>query len=131
MQFNGDTGNFSLRTASANDLLISYRGERDYMRDIEPASLIGWTNATYRNLEIWILSLSTTTVPEVDGETAGYLIWQMEPAKPGEEDKGTALIITIAVLPAFRRCGLGGQLLNVLASQARAQGLTGAKLGLH
>lgn len=143
----------SFRPATAADLPIIYRAERDYMRDIEPTSLAGWTNATDRNLKLWIDNLATTTVLEVDSVVAGYVMWQAgppaEPAKSveiveaeedgkagqeGKEGKGrnrTALIITISVLPPFRRRGLGRQLLDGVTQQARRQGLESVKLFVH
>ena len=69
------------------------------MRAVEPTSEAGWTGATDRNLELWVDNLSTTTVLELDGQVAGFVMWRAEPA-------GAALVITIQVLPAFRRRGL-------------------------
>lgn len=121
----------SFRPANATDIPLIYRAERDYMRDIEPSSLPDWTNATDRNLERWIDNLATTTVLEVDEKVAGYVMWQQEHAEEEKEGNGTALIITIGVLPPFRRRGLGLQLLSVVTEQARKQGLQGVKLGVH
>ena len=112
----------TFRPASATDIPMIYRAERSYMEDIEPSSFAGWTNATDRNLQLWIDNLSTTTVLEVDEVVAGYVVWQPE------EDVG--LIIAIAVLTSFRRRGLG-RLLNVVTEQAREKGLREVKLGVH
>ena len=121
----------SYRPALPADLPMIYRAEREYMKEIEPSSLPGWANATDRNLQLWIDNLATTTMLEVDGEVAGYVMWQEQHAEEEKERKGTALIITIAVLPAFRRRGLGRQLLDVVTSQAREQGLGEVRLGVH
>lgn len=114
----------SLRPASAADLPLIYRAERDYVRAVEPTSEAGWTAATDRNLELWVDNLATTTVLELGGEAAGFVMWRGEPT-------GAALVITIQVLPAFRRRGLGRQLLDVVTEQARAQGLGSVALGVH
>jgi ribosomal protein S18 acetylase RimI-like enzyme len=114
----------SLRPASAADLPLIYRAERDYVRAIEPTSEAGWTRATDRNLELWVDNLATTTVLELDGAPAGFVMWRAEPS-------GAALVITIQVLPAFRRRGLGRQLLDLVAEQARTQGLGPVTLGVH
>lgn len=128
----------SFRSATAADLPMIYKAERSYMKDIEPTSLGGWTNATDKNLQLWIDNLATTTVLEVDGAAAGYLMWQAEkPEEAGElgeneeEAAGTSLIITIAVLTPYRRRGLGRQLLSVVMEQARAKGLVSVNLGVH
>lgn len=112
------------RPASVTDLPLIHRAERDYLRAIEPASEAGWTAAMDRNLQLWVDNLATTTVLELDGEAAGFVMWRAEPS-------GVALVITIHVLPAFRRRGLGRQLLDVVTEQARAQGLARVTLGVH
>ncbi len=114
----------TLRPAAAADLPLVYRAERDYMRAIEPTEEAGWTEATDRNLELWVDNLATTTVLESDGEPAAFVMWRAEP-------DGTALVITIQVLPAFRRRGLGRRLLDVATEQARAQGMGFVTLGVH
>ncbi len=114
----------SLRPAGAADLPLIYRSERDYMRAIEPAGEAGWTAATDRNLELWVDNLATTTVLELAGEAAGFVMWRAEPS-------GAALVLTVQVLPAFRRRGLGRRLLDVVTDQARAQGLRSVTLGVH
>jgi ribosomal protein S18 acetylase RimI-like enzyme len=114
----------SLRPAGAADLPLIYRAERDYVRAVEPAGEAGWTEATDRNLQLWVDNLATTTVLAMDGEAAGYVMWRAE-------SSGAALVITLQVLPAFRRRGLGRRLLDVVAEQARAQGLGPVTLGVH
>ena len=101
-----------------------HRAERDYMRAVEPTREAGWTAATERNLRLWVDNLATTTVLELDDEAAGFVMWRAEPT-------GAALVITLQVLPAFRRRGLGRRLLDVVTEQARARGLGPVTLGVH
>ena len=112
-----------LRPATAHDLPLIYRGEVRYMRDTEPESLVGWTSAVDRNLELWINQLGRTHVLELDGEPAGYLMWM-----PHNE---AALLITINVSPERRKQGLGRVLLDAFVAEAKAACFTRLELGVH
>jgi ribosomal protein S18 acetylase RimI-like enzyme len=98
------------RPATAADLPLILRAERAYMEDVEPASLDSWTLAIDRNLELWVANLDRTTVLLVGDEPAGYVMWTAS----GSE----ATLISVQVLPAFRRRGLGRELLELFATQA-------------
>ncbi len=111
------------RPAVADDLPFILRAEREYMEAVEPESLQAWTNALDRNLALWIENLGRTTMLLIDGELAGYVMWTA-----GDTD---ATLISVQVLPAFRRRGLGRSLVDLFATQARAAGCTTLLLGVH
>lgn len=115
--------NLQLRPGRPADLPAVFRAERDYMRDMEPAAEAGWTGALDKNLELWIACLERTVVAEDGGRMAGFAMWM--PADDG------ALLVTIQVLPAFRRRGIGGVLLRRYLADARAAGHATASLGVH
>ena len=123
-----------LRPAVVGDLPTILRAERDYVAAVEPAQLAPWTAATDRNLALWIAHLDRTTVLEADDETgpttAGFVMWMPDahgdgPAVP------SATLITLQVLPAHRRRGLGTRLLETFAPQAGAAGARVLRLGVH
>lgn len=102
------------------------RAERDYVATIEPDQMAAWTAAIDRNLELWIAQLDRTTVLLTGGHVAGFVMWRPDPA-PAE----AATLITVQVLPAFRRRGLGRLLLDAFARQAGAAGLRRLLVGVH
>ena len=106
------------RPATPDDLPMIYRAELAYIRDIEPDAEQAWMRATDRNLELWVANLPRTMVAEVDGEPAGFLMWMPTGA--------TATVVTVQVLPAYRRRGLGGRLLDSVAAEGRV-----VELGVH
>lgn len=111
-----------MRPATAANLPLIWRCEYDYMLEYEPAQAPGWLLATDRNLGLWIEQLEHCTLIEVSGQVAGYSIWM------GEGDE--AVLITIQVLPAWRRRGLGRALLQRFIADARAAGYERTALGV-
>ncbi|GAA4361611.1 hypothetical protein GCM10023166_03260 [Paeniglutamicibacter cryotolerans] len=111
-----------MRSATAADLPLIWRREYAYMLEFEPSQSGGWLTATDRNLHLWIQQLDRATVIESDGEVAGYSIWM------GEDDE--AVLITVQVLPAWRRRGLGGLLMDRFVSEADAAGHARKALGV-
>jgi ribosomal protein S18 acetylase RimI-like enzyme len=111
------------RVGEPLDLPAIYALERQYMADIEPDDLEGWVGATDRNLRVWIENLDRTVVAEDDGQLIGYQMWTPQDA--------TATLITINVVPARRRRGLGRQLLDRYVHDARASGHDILRLGVH
>jgi len=123
-----------LRPAVVGDLPTILRAERDYVAAVEPAQLAPWTAAIDRNLALWIAHLDRTTVLEADDETgpttAGFVMWMPDahgdgPAVP------SATLITLQVLPAHRRRGLGTRLLETFATHAGTAGARVLRLGVH
>nr|WP_246324553.1 GNAT family N-acetyltransferase [Petropleomorpha daqingensis] len=97
-----------------------YRAELAYIRDVEPDAEPAWIRATDRNLELWVANLLRTTVAEVAGEPAGFVMWM----PTGQ----TATVVTVQVLPEFRRCGLGRRLLDRVVADADGRSV---ELGVH
>jgi GNAT superfamily N-acetyltransferase len=116
-----------LRPAAPADLPTIFRAERDYITAIEPQQTTAWTAAIDRNLELWIANLGRTTVLLAEGTVAGFVMWKPDPAY--REDAAT--LITIQVLPSYRRRGYGKVLLGVFAQQAATAGLRLLHLGVH
>jgi len=116
-----------LRPAAPADLPTIFRAERDYITAIEPDQTTAWTAATDRNLELWIANLGRTTMLLAEGGVAGFVMWTPDPAY--REDAAT--LVTIQVLPSYRRRGYGRLLLDVFAQQAAAAGLRLLHLGVH
>ena len=98
-------------------------GELAYMREFEPEHLVDWLDSLGRNVALWIANLDRATVVEVDGRAAGYEMWRA--------DELSATLITINVLPEFRRRGLGTTLLKQFVADAQACGRTDVRLGVH
>lgn len=127
-----------LRPATVTDLPLILRAERDYISAIEPDQTASWTAAIDGNLALWIAQLDRTTILELSGHTgasaqsgyaddwmpAGFVMWM-------PESDAAATLITIQVLAAYRRRGLGRLLLRVFADQARAGGARTLRLGVH
>lgn len=111
-----------MRPATAVDLPLMWRREYEYMLEFEPKQSGSWLTATDRNLQLWIRQLDRATVIEVEGQVAGYSIWM------GEDDE--AVLITIQVLPAWRRRGLGRELVDRFVSDADAAGYGRKALGV-
>ena len=111
------------RPAREDDLPLVEAAERAYIRDVEPAQEAAWTAALDRNRALWRANLARTTVIEVDGAPAGFLVWT--------PDGDAALIVTVQVLPPHRRRGNGRRLLDAVDAQARAAGLREVRLGVH
>ncbi|MET4702914.1 GNAT family N-acetyltransferase [Frigoribacterium sp. UYMn621] len=112
-----------LRAATATDLPMILRGERLYLREIEPESVERWTAALDRNLELWIANLDRTGVLEAEGAPAGYAMWMPR--------NGGAALVTMPVLPPHRRHGFGARLLGWFAADAAAAGIRRLDLGVH
>jgi ribosomal protein S18 acetylase RimI-like enzyme len=111
------------RPATPTDLPMVLRAERDYITAVEPEALERWTAAIDRNLGLWIANLERTTVVELDGERAGFVMWT-----PGD---GAAVVVTVQVFPSHRRHGLGLALLDVVTRQAAEAGFALVTLGVH
>ncbi|MGY1730102.1 GNAT family N-acetyltransferase [Geodermatophilus sp. SYSU D01045] len=111
------------RPAREADLPLVEAAERAYVRDVEPAQEAAWTAALDRNRALWRANLARTTVLEVEGEPAGFVMWT--------PDDGAALVVTVQVLPPFRRRGHGRRLLEACAADAAAAGLAEVRLGVH
>lgn len=118
-----DGAHMRFRVGEPLDLPAIYALERQYMADIEPDDLEGWVRATDRNLRVWIENLERTVVAEDDGQLIGYQMWTPQ--------DGTATLITINVVAARRRRGLGRQLLDRYVHDARTAGYDTLKLGVH
>jgi ribosomal protein S18 acetylase RimI-like enzyme len=120
------TGAVTLRRAVEADLDLierAERAERAYMVDVEPASLAAWTAALDRNRALWRACLERTTVLELDGRPAGFVMWT--------PDRSAALLVTVQVLPPARRRGLGRRLLRAVARDVAAAGRPELRLGVH
>ncbi|PWW21084.1 ribosomal protein S18 acetylase RimI-like enzyme [Geodermatophilus normandii] len=111
------------RPATGADLPLVEEAERAYVRDVEPGQESAWTAALERNRALWRANLARTTVLEADGEPAGFVMWT--------PDGGAALVVTVQVLPASRRRGLGRRLLEECARRAAAAGYAEVRLGVH
>ena len=111
------------RPATEADLPLVEEAERAYVRDVEPDQEAAWTAALDRNRALWRAELDRTTVLEVGGAPAGFVVWT--------PDDGAALVVTVQVLPAHRRRGLGRRLLEECARQAAAAGYAEVRLGVH
>ncbi|SFT97490.1 Acetyltransferase (GNAT) family protein [Geodermatophilus amargosae] len=111
------------RAATRADLLLVEEAERAYVRDVEPGQEAAWTAALDRNRALWRANPGRTTVLEVDGAPAGFVTWT--------PDRGAALVVTVQVLPRFRRRGLGRLLLEECAWRAAAAGCGEVRLGVH
>lgn len=118
-----NTGTTTLRAAAPGDLPFVLRGERAYMNEIEPGELRSWFDAIDRNLALWIAHLDRTAVLEHDGEQAGYAMWTSR----GD----TATLLTLHVVPAARRRGLGTALMAWFEASARAAGCRKLSLGVR
>jgi ribosomal protein S18 acetylase RimI-like enzyme len=99
------------------------RAERAYMRAIEPDAERQWTEALDRNRALWVDALPGTTMLDVDGHPAGYVMWARL--------DGVPTVVTIQVLPEYRRRGLGRALLDLAVGQVREQGERRLVLGVH
>ena len=86
------------------------------MQDIEPGQEAAWTEAIDRSLEL----LAGTG-------TAGFVIWMPDPAYRAD----AATLVTIQVLPEYRRRGYGRALLRVFAEQGAKAGYRLLHLGVH
>jgi ribosomal protein S18 acetylase RimI-like enzyme len=119
----------TLRPAVPADLPVIFRAERDYIRDIEPGQEAAWTEATDRNLELWIANLDRTTMllAGTAASTAGFVMWVPDPAYRA----GAATLVTIQVRPEYRRRGYGRTLLGVFAGQGAKAGYRLLHLGVH
>ena len=101
-----------------------YRCELLYMREIESEHVDKWLQAVDRNLELWTKNLSRARVIDIGGQPAGIMLWMPLP-------EGVAVLVTIHVLPQFRRQGLGQCLLERFVSDASASGSSTLTLGVH
>lgn len=114
----------AVRPAEPTDLPMLYRSELLYMREIESEHVDKWLQAVDRNLELWTTNLSRARVIDVGGQPAGIMLWMPLP-------EGVAVLVTIHVLPQFRRQGLGQRLLERFVSDASASGSSTLTLGVH
>jgi [ribosomal protein S18]-alanine N-acetyltransferase len=115
--------NAVLRRGRTTDLPAVLRGERAYMREIEPEQENAWTAALDANLADWIDWLDRTIVLEIDGVHAGYEAWI--------PDDDAAVLATIHVFEPFRRVGSGAILLRAFAHDAAAHGHSRLALQVH
>jgi ribosomal protein S18 acetylase RimI-like enzyme len=113
-----------LRPAEPTDLPMLYRSELMYMREIESEHVDKWLQAVDRNLELWATNLSRARVIDIGGQPAGIMLWMPLP-------EGVAVLVTIHVLPEFRRQGLGQHLLERFVADASASGCSTLNLGVH
>ena len=111
------------RTASAGDLPFIHDGELAYIREREPAQEAAWLGAVERNRALWVANLERTTVAEVDGAPVGYGMWALL--------DGQATVVTLHVVPAYRRHGLGAALLDRITDDVRRHGHDVLALGVH
>ncbi|TFV65587.1 UNVERIFIED_ORG: GNAT family N-acetyltransferase [Bacillus sp. AZ43] len=112
------------RSLHAADLPELLRLEQAYMREVEPDSLAAWTAALHRNRALWVECLPTGgAITDADGALAGLALWRLRP--------GVATLVTIHVVPAHRRSGIGGRLLDAFVASATAAGAGRAALGVH
>lgn len=114
----------AVRAAEPTDLPMLYRSELQYMREIESEQVDRWLRAVDRNLELWTTNLSRARVIDSAGLPAGIMLWMPLP-------NGVAVLVTIHVLPQFRRQGLGQRLLERFISDASADGFSTLHLGVH
>jgi ribosomal protein S18 acetylase RimI-like enzyme len=114
----------AVRPAEPTDLPMLYRSELLYMREIESEHVDKWLQAVDRNLELWTTNLSRARVIDIGGQPAGIMLWMPLP-------EGAAVLVTIHVLPQFRRQGLGQRLLERFMSDASASGSSTLTLGVH
>ena len=112
-----------LRAADADDLPLIVRGERDYMTEVEPEHLGRWESVLEQNVALWTGNLRRTAMAVLDGADAGYAMWR--------RDGAAATLVTIYVLPRYRRHGIAGTLVQAVVSAARADGATALDLGVH
>ncbi len=123
-----EVGDSRFRPAVAADLPMILRAERDYIAAVEPDQQDAWTAAIDRNLALWIENLARTSVLIVDGQAGGFVMWTPE----GDGSAAPAgLIVTIEVLPQFRRRGHARAMLELAARQVREQGRALLRLGVH
>ncbi|QCO99966.1 GNAT family N-acetyltransferase [Arthrobacter sp. 24S4-2] len=115
---------WAIRAAEPTDLPMLYRSELQYMREIESDQLERWMQAIDRNLELWTANLPRARVAEADGVPAGIMLWM-----PLPDD--AAVLVTIHVLPEFRRQGFGWLLLEQFISDALSAGTRTLTLGVH
>ncbi len=124
-----------LRPATPDDLPTIFRAERDYIDTIEPGQSADWTAKIDVHLRFWLDHLDRTTVLELPDSSgpqaaaelvsAGFVMWMRDGAG------SSATLITLQVMPQFRRQGLGRRLLQVFADQAGASGVRVLRLGVH
>lgn len=111
------------RTGSARDLPFVHEAELGYIREHEPEQEASWLAAAERNRRLWRENLDRTTVAEVDGAPVEYGMWAVL--------DGTATVVTLHVLPAHRRRGLGAALLRRVVDDVRRAGHDVLTLGVH
>ncbi len=98
------------------------RGERDYLRQFEPAAEAGWTKAIDKNLQMWVANLHRAQVLVLNGEPVGYSIWL--------DHEGSALLATVYVSQAYRGQGLGSQLIQGYIDAAASAEFAVLRLGV-
>jgi len=111
------------RTASAGDLPFIHDGELAYIREREPEHEAAWLQAVDRNRQLWAENLPRTTVAEADGAPVGYGMWALL--------DGLATVVTLHVVPAHRRHGLGAALLERVVDDVRQNEHDVLALGVH
>ena len=117
------TPRVDFRVATEADLDLIQAGEHSYMREIEPAHEDDWVRAIDRNRTVWSANLERTHIAAIDGVVVGYAMWMRE--------ADAATLITIHVVPERRRLGLGAVLLAKFMTEAKSQGCTELRLGVH
>jgi [ribosomal protein S18]-alanine N-acetyltransferase len=111
-----------LRPARATDLPTIYSGELDYIRRIEPEQESRWKDSMRAHLRQWTQDLERMVIAEAGDAALGYCFWEIH--------DGAAVLASIYVAPEQRGRGIGRQLLERFAADARAQGLARLALGV-
>ena len=111
------------RRARARDLPFIVSGERRYVRLVDPGQEAAWVSSLGSSIDLWADSLPFTTIVDVGGIDAGYLMW----APSG----GDAMLVSLSVVPCYQRHGLGKGLLRVFVDEAKRSGAHSLRIGTH
>jgi GNAT superfamily N-acetyltransferase len=111
------------RTATTDDLPLIHDGELAYIREREPEQESAWLRAVDRNRGLWVANLERTIVIETDAGPIGYGMWAVLDDVP--------TVVTLHVLPAHRRHGLGRALLGLVTDDVVRSGHRVLALGVH
>ncbi len=111
------------RTADHGDLPFIHDAELAYIREREPEQEAAWLGAVADNRRLWEANLARTTVAEAGGAPVGYGMWTVL--------DGVPTVVTLHVLPAHRRRGLGAALLDRVTDDVRSAGHDVLALGVH
>lgn len=103
-----------LRAASASDLPLVFKLEREYIARFEPKSMKRWQVGIDRHLEQWVSNLTRMFVAEFAAKAVGYCFWEIN----GDE----AVLASISVLTDYRLRGVGASLLRRFEDDAMRHG---------